>query len=368
MSNACDATLSRRQLMRTAAGGLALTLAAPTIARAQTNATIVIAAGGGAYEQAMKETVIQPFMEATGIEVLYKTQLAESHIKAQVNGGNVEVDAAELTGTPFRPHPEELLEEIDYAFFEKETMSGLLPEAKAKYGVGSYIYSSVMAYSLADWPSGKPRPQTWMEFWDLKRYPGLRTLQEAGAGHPATLAFALIAAGADPNNLYPLDLDRAFKSLDAIKSHIPKFWTAGAEPAQLLSDRQVVIGSAWNGRIQTLKDQGASVDLTWNQGELSATYWVVPRGTRRKEAVMRFLAYASAASTQARLQSRMAYGPTNVNALHLMDQKVATQLPTAPGNIDKQFWRNDQWLNAIGSSGKSNRDTLIDRWTKWVAS
>jgi putative spermidine/putrescine transport system substrate-binding protein len=352
--------------MQIAAGGLATTIAAPHILRAQSGKTIVVAANGGAYEQAIKETVLQPFTKETGINVVYSTQNLEAQIKAQVDSGNVQTDAVEVAGTPFQSQAEKLLEEIDYGAFDKETLASLLPEAKAKFGAGYYIFSSVMAYSLPDWPQGKPRPQTWADFWDVKRFPGPRTLQWDGKGDGTTLAFALIASGVDPAKLYPLDIDRAYKSLDAIKPHITKFWSVGAEPAQLLSDRQVVVGSAWNGRIQSLKDQGAPVELNWNQGEMAMTYWVVPRGTKNRDLAMKFVAYASSAAAQARLQSRMAYGPTNSGAFTHLDQKLAGKLPSSPENIKNQFWRNDGWLRAVQPNGQTNREVLIDRWTKWV--
>jgi putative spermidine/putrescine transport system substrate-binding protein len=81
---------------------------------------------------------------------------------------------------------------------------------------------------------------------------------------------------------------------------------------------------------------------------------------------MRFLAYVSKATTQARFQSRLTYGPTNVNAVRLIDAKIAHDLPTAPKNLEKQFWRNDKWLNELGPNGKPNRDIMIERWTKWM--
>ncbi len=48
-----------------------------------------------------------------------------------------------------------------------------------------------------------------------------------------------MADGVAPEKLYPLDLDRVFRSLDKIKPSIVKFWDTGAEPVQMLIDGNV---------------------------------------------------------------------------------------------------------------------------------
>ena len=54
-----------------------------------------------------------------------------------------------------------------------------------------------------------------------------------------TLEIALMADGVAPKDLYPLDLDRAFRKLDEIKDHIAVWWTGGAQSTQLLESGEV---------------------------------------------------------------------------------------------------------------------------------
>ena len=49
-------------------------------------------------------------------------------------------------------------------------------------------------------------------------------------------------------------VDRAFKKLDTIKKDIV-WWEAGAQPPQLLASNEVVMTTAWNGRIQNPIDR-----------------------------------------------------------------------------------------------------------------
>ncbi|BAB52579.1 ABC transporter substrate-binding protein [Mesorhizobium japonicum] len=361
---------TRRQMltgMGVAAGGAALAIGAPGILRAQ-ESPLVVVSGGGSYEDAIRKAIIEPFQKETGISVTYVTPASEAKLKAQVDSNNVQWDVMELSNPAFRPDANKYLEEIDYAAFDKETLDNLVPEAKTKYGVGSFVYSTVMAFSTVEYPVDKPRPTSWAEFWDISKFPGPRTLETCADGSTATVEFALLAAGVPKDKLYPIDLDKAFASLDRIKPQIAKFWSVGAEPGQMLSDRQVAMGSAWNGRMQALKDQGASIDYQWNEAQLSPTHWVVPKGAKNRAAAMKFAAYQASAQAQARLNNLIFYGPLNRAAFKYIEPKVAAQLPTAPDNLNKQYFANLEYWQTQSSSGKSNTDILVDRWAEWVAS
>ena len=59
--------------------------------------------------------------------------------------------------------------------------------------------------------------------FDTKKFPGKRTFYKWSA--PGVIEIALLADGVPADKLYPLDLDRAFKKLDTIKSDI--VWWGG---------------------------------------------------------------------------------------------------------------------------------------------
>jgi putative spermidine/putrescine transport system substrate-binding protein len=360
---------TRRQILKmgAAAGGAALTLGMPAIVRAQSSAVVVVS-GGGSFEEAIRKAVIDPFQKETGIKVTYVSPASDAKLKAQVDSGEVQWDLVEWPTSPFRSDAPKYLEEIDYGAFDKETRDNLLPEAKQKYGVGSYVFSTVMGFSTAEYPANKPRPRTWAEFWDVSKFPGPRSLRASSNGDPTSIEFALLAAGVPKDKIYPIDFDKAFASLDKIKAHITKFWTVGAEPGQLLADRQVAMCSGFNGRMEALKSQNAPVDYTWDQGELSPNYWVIPKGTKRRADAMKLAAYMSSAQAQARLNNIIFYGPMNRAAFKHIDPKVAALLPTSPANLDKQFFRNPAFWEAKHASGKTNNEVLIERWTKWAVS
>ena len=102
------------------------------------------------------------------------------------------------------------------------------------------VYTTVLGYRKDAFPGGKG-PQNWVDFWDAKKFPGPRTLRDSPVDN---LEFALMADGVAPDKLYPLDIDRAFKKLDAIKPHISVWWKTGAQSAQLLVDKEAIMPNA----------------------------------------------------------------------------------------------------------------------------
>ena len=68
------------------------------------------------------------------------------------------------------------------------------------------------------------------DFWDAAKFPGARMLADMASGSP-NLEFALIADGVPMDKIFPIDIDRAFKSLSRIKPYIKKFWDTGAVAA-----------------------------------------------------------------------------------------------------------------------------------------
>ena len=131
---------------------------------------------------------------------------------------------------------------------------------------------------------------------------------------------ALLADGVAPDKLYPLDLDRAFKKLDTIKSDII-WWTGGAQSQQLLASAEAPFGSFWNGRLTALEQTGVKVGVSWEQNITAADALVVPKGTKNKDAAMKFIALATSAEGQANSPPRPATRRSTSTCQHSMDEE-----------------------------------------------
>jgi putative spermidine/putrescine transport system substrate-binding protein len=257
------------------------------------------------------------------------------------------------------------LEKIDYGIFKPEELSGLTDSDRLEYGVAAVYAAYGLAYSTKKYPEGTPRPTSYADLWDVKKFPATRTLRVGSYGS-GPWEEALLADGVPADKLYPLDIDRAFRSLDRIKPFITKWWKEGAEGQQLFADGTIDVGQVFAGRIMSIRAKGAPVAIEWNQAKIQVDYWVIPKGAHNIEAAQRFIEFATRAKPQAAWAELFPNAPSNKNALRFMKPELAKTLPTDPENARKAFVRDDSWYVATGPGGKSNLEILIERWNKWV--
>lgn len=350
--------LTRRRFFGGVAG-LAAAASGPFVwtRRAGAAGKVIVRTIGGAYEEGMVKAHYEPFTKATGIEVV-KAPATLGKLLAMFESGNIELDVLDVGELGMLAMSQKgALEKIDYKGWKLTTPEDIDPRLRRDDMVAHIYYSSVLAYNTQAFPTGK-HPRSWAEFWDLKRFPGPRMLQDIGGG-AVDLEFALLADGVPVDKLYPIDLDRAFKSLDRVRSAIRKFWDSGALSAQMLADKEVVLGSIWNGRAQAIIDKGAPIAIEWNQAMLEVQYWAVFKGAKNRENAHRLIEFAMQPKNQAELAKAIPYGPTNREAFKHIPADVAGKLPSNPEQLAKSFLRDGKWW-------ADNRSKVSERWSQWL--
>ena len=182
-----------------------------------------------------------------------------------------------------------------------------------------------------------------------------------GGGLWPEMEFALMAAGVPADALYPLDIDKAFASYDKIKKTVVKWWDTGAVPIQLLTDREVAMTTVWNGRMAALQAAGVPAAISWNQGLLKRDAWGIPKGAKNKVNAMKFAAYSTMAIPQVRVALGIPYGSVNSKSNEYISPERLAILPSAPA-VKSQLvnYNYDWWID--------NRDTVINRFNKWLLS
>ncbi|WP_025601051.1 ABC transporter substrate-binding protein [Burkholderia sp. WSM2230] len=350
-----DFNPARRRILH-GAGALAVASALPLAARAQAK-QIVVSDPGGPYTTAYREAFYDPFEKATGIKVVSVARESQpvAQFAAMVQTRNYVWDVTTLTLSADIPYLEAkgLLEPIG---LKAGDYPDIMPEAITPNWLGVDVYSTVLAYRADRFKDNGPK--TWADFWDVKKYPGRRCLRRSPLD---TLEQALLADGVPLDKLYPLDVDRAFRSLDRIKPHVNIWWTSGAQAMQAIQSGDVDMISTWNGRAQAAKDAGAPVSIVWNQGLYSIEGWGIPKGTPRADAAKQFVRFCADAKRQALLTRTLAYGPTNRKAFETIAKDRATLLPTAPENIRDMRLPSPQWWEA-------NRQKVTERFNSWIIS
>ena len=313
---------------------------------------------GGANGQAQKAAFVEPFQKATSNKVTvveYNGEMAK--LKAMVETKQVSWDLVEIeSGELGRACDEGLVEKIDFSKIGKR--EDFNPAAIHECGVGAFVWSTVLGYN-AD--KLKTPPKSWADFWDVQKFPGKRGLRK---GARFNLEFALMADGVAPKDVYNVlstkaGVDRAFKKMDQIKSHI-QWWEAGAQPPQFLVAGDVVMSSVFNGRIDAAQREGKNLAISWNGSIYDLDYWVIPKGAKNKDVAEKFIAFASTPDAQYTYATKIAYGPVNNQALKKMDDKVLSQLPTSPANAKTSVQSNLKFWADHG-------EELEQRFAAWAA-
>ncbi|SES38467.1 ABC transporter substrate-binding protein [Psychrobacillus sp. OK032] len=317
------------------------------------NKELVVVDWGGPYTEVHKKVSFEPFEKEHGVKVTVVTPPDIGKLKAMVQSGNVEWDVVSV-GNDFaiRGGEEGLLEKLDFNVISTE---GLPKELVHDYGVPENMFSTVIAYNTEAFPADK-QPKNWADFWDTEKFPGPRGLYKDPMW---TLEAALLADGVDPANLYPLDVDRAFAKLDELKDDIKVWWTAGAQPPELLATNEVPLTSAWSGRITVAADQGAPVKVDFNQGFMMSNSWAVPKGAPNKDLAMKFIAFTLAPEQQAGLSSQYDNGPANTDAIPLLSEESVNRLGLSSDQQEQQVFVNSGWW-------VENYDKVNERFQQWL--
>ena len=333
---------------------VAAAVALPVLAQSQ----LTVVNFGGANGAAQKAAYFEPFEKSgAGKIVAVEYNGEQAKIKAMVETKNVNWDVVEVESPDVnRGCDEGLFEKLDWSKIGNK--ADFQPAAVHECGVGTFVWSTVMAYN-AD--KIKNAPKTWADFWDVKKYPGKRGMRK---GARYNLEFALMADGVKTADVYKVlatkeGAERAFKKMSELKPSI-QFWEAGAQPPQFLVAGDVVMTTAYNGRIDAAQREGKNLAITWTGGIYDLDYWVMPKGTPNKDLALKFIAMASSPTEQANYARNISYGPTNNKALAKLDSKVLNLLPTSAANSKDALQFNIAFWADQG-------EALEKRFAAWAA-
>lgn len=331
-------------------------LLAGAAAKAEDQLTIV--SWGGAYQDSQREAYYKPYMaegKAKIKEEEYNGEIAK--IRAMVEAKDVTWDVVDVdTQTALQGCDEGIFETLDYSKIIDK--SKIIPGGALDCGVATIVYSTIFAY---DSDKLKDGPTSIKDLFDLQKFPGKRALQKSPF---VNLEWALIADGVEPSKVYevlgtPEGVDRAFKKLDTIKKDVV-WWEAGAQPPQLLADGEVVMTSAWNGRIFNANKEGKHFTIVWDAQAPDLDLWAIPKGAKNLDASYAFINYSTSPDVMKNQSKFISYGPTNTDALPLIDSAILKDLPTAPENMKTALPLNPQFWG-------DNGEQLRNRFNTWLA-
>jgi putative spermidine/putrescine transport system substrate-binding protein len=156
------------------------------------------------------------------------------------------------------------------------------------------------------------------------------------------LEIALLADGVPGSELYPLDLDRAFRKLAEIEDAVVVFdeWS---EPAELLASGEAALAVGTNGRLSAARQAGGDLGMSWHGGLVASDYFVIPKGSTNKARAQELVRYAVGREAQAAFPRHIDYGPINRLALDALPEELLARLPTHPDHLAESVRFDAEW-------------------------
>ena len=289
--------LTRRQFIKTTAalgvtasfGPFIIGAKSPKLAK-----TLRVESWGGAYQDALREAAYKPFEKKYGTKIIEgsfgSTDECLAKIKASPPG---EYDVVDIDDVGiYKGIKQGLLEPLDLnniPVYEKMLKKFQYPPydpGPQIYGIPLEYYTSAITYNTDVIPE---KPDSWGIFWN-KKYRKKIALWDWAWCRIVNTALYL---GQDPNNIS--DIDAVFSAMSELNKLVLKYYAAGSEMQQLLTNRDVVLGEFWSGRTMTLAKQGVPVKFTIpKEGAfLNAGVAGIARGCKKKltaEIFMNFMA------------------------------------------------------------------------------
>lgn len=305
---------------------------------------------GGALSETEQKAFMDPFAASKGIEILNVSPTNYAKIKAMVEAKAVEWDLVNVGGQfIYQGRDAGVLEPIDYSIVKADHLE---PQWKKEFGVYTSTGASVIAFNTQSFPEGR-EPQSWADFWNVTDFPGARSLYSRLYYNYEA---ALRAAGVPGNEIYPATDEKvkmAMAKLAEIKPKVTVWWTAGAQPPQLLSTGEVTMALAWSGRIFDAMKEGSPVSMTFKDAIAWGNAYIVPKGSPYRDLAMEVINYVISQEAQERLVPIGTYGPVLGSAAAKATPEQARFMVTHPDNAKQTVIFNDEEVALY--------------WTKWEA-
>lgn len=256
-----------------------------------TGQEVIWADFGGAVHDDFKAAYLDDFEELTGATVSDGSPFDYAQVRAQVESGNIQYDIITGAPTAIDQGCGTLYEEVpDSKFY----WDGIADEFKSsKCSVPHGTTALLLQYNVEAYKDNPPT--SCADFFDLDKFPGTRGMWTSVLGYP--LEIALLADGVDPEDIYPIDYDRAFAKLDTIRDDLSLFpdLTRGQQ-GQADKEYDMIIQTSVRGYRGAVADVGYAP--VWGCGVGQVTSLGILKGTPRLDAALALVGYASSPAGQ----------------------------------------------------------------------
>lgn len=314
---------------------------------------LVYAGTGGDFQDGQVEAYWGPFAEESGAEMV-QDALDPAKLKASVEAGDPVFDLAAAGQSEVVRLCESMYQPIDWDLVDT---SDVVPEfLVSECGVPNILYGTVVAYNL-DALGGKA-PTSVADFFDTERFPGKRGVAMTPWFDNSILEMALLADGADLENLTDADVERAIDLFKGLGDDLVP-WTSGVQSQQQLESGEVAMSIVWSGRGYSAAAAGAPVSALWDDWVVMVDYIGVPKDVADPEAAFAALNFMLGPEQQAQQLVHTTYSPVIQNPAEVevdgvLGEWVVNDKLESGSISNYEFWAE-------------NWDSFTAQWADWVS-
>ena len=323
---------------------------------------VTVASWGGAYTESQKLGYGDPTASKLGVDINwvdYSGGLSE--IKAQKEAGAITWDIIDVFAfDTINGCDEGIFVEFD---FDKDfpaapdgtpASEDFFAPMPSKCAVGNILYSWNYAYNSKNVDG---TPSTIKDFFNTKKFPGKRAIYKSALTNlEIALAGDGVYMGKGGSEIYKLleteaGVNRAMNKIKELCTD-PNggcvFWSAGAQPPELLMSGEVVMATGWNGRFfNAIVGEGAPLVQVWDGQGLDYEYFALVKGGPDEANAKKALAMMTNTEMLAGSAKYIAYAPYRLSSLEIIKAnepwykdgktEMMPEMPTAPANTKKYF-------------------------------
>jgi len=311
--------------------------------------------GEGAYQEGQESAWVEPWEEETGGKVTIDSPSENAKLSAQVDAGNVTWDVVDTDPSFAEKYCGKYTTPIELgSSLESQFPKGSVTEC----GVPDAFFGLLFMYNEKKY--GDNPPTSLKDFFDPEKFPGQRIIMSSEVT-TGLLEAALLAEGTPPDQLYPLDVDKALATYDKIKPDLTMAQTYGQQEQAMVGDQAdmalVVSARAYS----TLEAGGTFWKPVWDQVPVTWDVLVIPKGAPNEEAAQEFVKFASEPKQAAGFASAAALGPANEQAKEEMElSPLAEEVNVfTPEHEKQQVLVDVNWW-------AENFDQTVEEWTNWT--
>ncbi|WP_019015441.1 extracellular solute-binding protein [Elioraea tepidiphila] len=319
---------------------------------------VIIATTAGLMERSLQEHFYRRFERDTGIRVRsVPIELPDQWARAVAGArtGNVPFDIVTATPPDLIQH-RDILQPLDC-----DGMAGVRENALpgACYPHGLMRTGGAMTLVWSKRAFGDRAMEGWADFFDVQKFPGPRALPDTGDREWWVPVAALLADGVAREALFPLDLDRAYRKLTALKPQVAAWWRSGDQIMQLMRSGEAVATMSYSSRSVPLAKSG-DFDFTWNQAIRDVGNWAVLRNGPNTANAIRFLDFfVQNPEEHVVFSGKVSFDSNNRNAAALVPPEERRFRPSLPDNWSRMVIADYEWIAA-------NRERMRERWLSWL--